>query len=186
MINQALNYLSTAIFNYMPCVKVSEACFYRNMDDLLHTSTSCHFKICLKSHTATLLGQRLDESLLWRFWCLRCLCRRWSQGSLYNSLTFSEEAYGFGGLLVTSLFQILDQCDLTNYAICAQIYLYLSLLGRSFSDHHLRCGRWLNLELNSKREKHSGSGKMKSRQLRMTRSVLIIAHALINIVDEIP
>ena len=68
MINQALNYLSsTAIFNYMPCVKVSEACFYRNIDDLLHTSTSCHFKICLKSHTATLLGQRLDESLLWRF-----------------------------------------------------------------------------------------------------------------------
>ena len=31
----------------------------------------------------------------------------------------------------------------------------LSLLSRSFSDHHLRCGGWLNLEL-SKREKHSG------------------------------
>ena len=100
-----------------------------------------------------------------------------------NSLTFSEEAYGFGGLLVTSLFQILDQCDLTNYANGVQIYLYLSLLSRSFSDHHLRCGGWLNLEF-SKREKHSGSGEMKSRQLRMTRSVLIIAHALINIVDE--
>ena len=88
------------------------------MDDLLHTSTSCHFKICLKSHTVTLLGQRLDESLLGRFWRLRGLCRRWNQGSLYNSLTFSEEAYGFGGLLVTSLFQILDQCDLNNYDIC--------------------------------------------------------------------
>ena len=35
------------------------------------------------------------------------------------------------------------------------IYLYLSLLSRSFSDHHLRCGGWLNLEF-SKREKHSG------------------------------
>ena len=114
MINQALNYLSTAIFNYILCVKVSEACFDRNMDDLLYTSTSCHFKICLKSHTVTLLGQRL----LWRFWSLRRLCRRWNQGSLYNSLTFSEEAYRFSGLLVTSLFQILDQCDLTNYDIC--------------------------------------------------------------------
>ena len=31
----------------------------------------------------------------------------------------------------------------------------LSLLSRSFSDHHLRCGGWLNLEF-SKREKHSG------------------------------
>ena len=111
MINQALNYLSTAIFNYILCVKISEACFDRNMDDLLHTSASCHFKICFKSHTVTLLGQRLDESLLWRFWHLRRLCRR-------CSLTFSEEAYGFGGLLVTSLFQILDQCDLTNYDIC--------------------------------------------------------------------
>ena len=32
--------------------------------------------------------------------------------------------------------------------------IYLSLLSRSFSDHHLRCGGWLNLEF-SKREKHS-------------------------------
>ena len=83
------------------------------------------------------------------FWRLRRLCRRWNQGSLYNSLTFSEEAYGFGGLLVTSLFQILDQCDLRTTT---------SALSRS--------------------------GKMKSRQLRMTRSVLIIMHALINIVEE--
>ena len=117
MINQALNYLSTAIFNYILCVKVSEACFDRNMADLLHTSTSCHFNICLKSHTVTLQGQRLDESLLWRFRRLRRLCRRWNQESLCNRLTFLEEAYGFGGLLVTSLFQILDQCDLTNYDI---------------------------------------------------------------------
>ena len=94
MINQALNYLSTAIFNYILCVKVSEACFDRNMHDLLHTSTSYHFKICLKSHTVTLLGQRLDKSLLWRF---RRLCRRWNQESLYNSLTFSEE---FGSLRI--------------------------------------------------------------------------------------
>ena len=33
--------------------------------------------------------------------------------------------------------------------------IYLLLLSRSFSDHHLRCGGWLNLEF-SKREKHSG------------------------------
>ena len=37
----------------------------------------------------------------------------------------------------------------------ASIYLYLSLLRRSFTDHHLRYGGWLNLEF-SKREKHSG------------------------------
>ena len=48
-------------------VKVSEACFDSSVHDLLHTSTSCHFKICLKSHTVTLLGKRLDESLLQRF-----------------------------------------------------------------------------------------------------------------------
>ena len=33
--------------------------------------------------------------------------------------------------------------------------IYLLLLSRSISDHHLRCGGWLNLEF-SKREKHSG------------------------------
>ena len=33
--------------------------------------------------------------------------------------------------------------------------IYLSLLSRSFSDHHLRCGGWLNLEF-GKREKYSG------------------------------
>ena len=64
MINQALNYLNTAIFNYILRVKVSEACFDRNMHDLLHTSISCHFNICLKSHTVPLLGQRLNENLL--------------------------------------------------------------------------------------------------------------------------
>ena len=36
-----------------------------------------------------------------------------------------------------------------------QVAIYLSLLSRSFSDHHLRCGGWLNLEF-SKKEKHSG------------------------------
>ena len=57
MINQALNYFSTAIFNYIICVKASEACFDRNMDDLLNASTSCHFKICLKSHTGIVIQQ---------------------------------------------------------------------------------------------------------------------------------
>ena len=33
--------------------------------------------------------------------------------------------------------------------------IYISLLNRSFSDHYLRCGGWLNLEF-SKRDKHSG------------------------------
>ena len=33
--------------------------------------------------------------------------------------------------------------------------IYLSLLSRSFVDHLLRCGGWLNSEF-SKREKHSG------------------------------
>ena len=46
------------------------------------------------------------------------LCRRWNEGSLHNSLTFSEEARGSGGLSVTSLLQILDQCNLTDYDIC--------------------------------------------------------------------
>ena len=91
MIYQALNYLSTAMFNYILCVKVSEAWFDRNMHDLLHTSTSCHFKIFLRCHTVTLLGQRLDESLLQRFDAFDAFCRRWNQESLYNSLTFSEE-----------------------------------------------------------------------------------------------
>ena len=70
MINHALNYLSTAIFrstgcNYFLCVKVSEACFYRNMHDLLHTSTSCHFKICLKSHTTGTTAQRDPTVAFW-------------------------------------------------------------------------------------------------------------------------
>ena len=33
--------------------------------------------------------------------------------------------------------------------------IYLMVLSRSFSDHHLRCGGWLNLEF-SKREKYLG------------------------------
>ena len=37
--------------------------------------------------------------------------------------------------------------------------IYLSLLSRSISDHHLRCGGWLNLEF-SKREKHSGQERV--------------------------
>ena len=40
-----------------------------------------------------------------------------------------------------------------NYYL--SIYLYLMLLSRSFTDHHLRCGGWLNFEF-SKRGKHLG------------------------------
>ena len=35
-----------------------------------------------------------------------------------TAFKFSGEAQGFGGLSVTSLLQILDQGDLTDYAIC--------------------------------------------------------------------
>ena len=35
-----------------------------------------------------------------------------------TAFIFSGEAHGFGGLSVTSLLQILDQCDLTDYDIC--------------------------------------------------------------------
>ena len=41
------------------------------------------------------------------------------------------------------------------YRNLQHLSIYLSLLSRSISDHHLRCGGWLNLEF-SKREKHSG------------------------------
>ena len=77
-------------------------------------TTSCHFKICLKSHTTRttarpLLGQRLGETLVWRFGhsFIRHLRIRWNEGSIYNSLTFSREAQGFDGLSVTSLLQFL-------------------------------------------------------------------------------
>ena len=33
--------------------------------------------------------------------------------------------------------------------------IYLKVLSRSFTDHHLRCGGWLNFEF-SKRGKHLG------------------------------
>ena len=37
----------------------------------------------------------------------------------------------------------------------SNLFIYFSLLSRSFSDHHLRCGGWLNFEF-IKREKHLG------------------------------
>ena len=40
------------------------------------------------------------------------------RGIVYNSLPFSAEAHGTGGLSVTSLVQILEQCDLTDFDIC--------------------------------------------------------------------
>ena len=74
----------------------------------------------------------------WGSFILR-LCRKWNEGSLYNSLTFLGEAHGLGVLSVTSLLQILDQYDVTDYDI-------------SFDQ----------------------IGEMMSRELRMTRSVLIL------------
>ena len=84
------------------CVKVSEACFDRSMHDLLHTSTLCHFKICLESHYFGVLGY----SFILR------LCRRWNEGSLYNSLTCSVEGHGFGRLSVTRLHDTLPKTTL--------------------------------------------------------------------------
>ena len=47
-------------------------------------------------------------------------------------------------------------CVCVFLCVCSKSSLkQLSQLSRSFSDHHLKCGGWLNLEF-SKREKHSG------------------------------
>ena len=101
MINQTLNYLSTAIFNYILCVKVCEACFDRKIGDLLHTSTSCHFKICLKSHKVTLYRDNgLTKACCGVF---GAFAEDGTRGRSRKKLTDS----------VASLFQILDQCDLT-------------------------------------------------------------------------
>ena len=97
--------------------KLVRLVFCRSMHNLLHTSTSCHFKICLESHYLDNGWARPYCAVLGYSFILR-FCIRWDEGSLYNSLTFSGEAHGFSGLSVTSLFQILDQCDLTDYEIC--------------------------------------------------------------------
>ena len=49
---------------------------------------------------------------------IRRLCRRWNEGSLYNSLPFSGEAHGTGSLSIISLLSILEQCDLSDFDIC--------------------------------------------------------------------
>ena len=55
--------------NDILCVNVSEACFDRSMHDLLQTSTSCHFKICLKSHTTgTTAGRDPTVAFLAQFY----------------------------------------------------------------------------------------------------------------------
>ena len=48
-----------------------------------------------------------------------------------------------------------DRDNFRVFLLSIYLSIYLSLLSRSISDHHLRCGGWLNLEF-SKREKHSG------------------------------
>ena len=88
------------------------------MHDLLHTSTSYHFKVCLKSHTTGTTARRDPTAAFFGHSFIRRLCIRWNEGSLYNSLTFSREAQGFDGLSVTSLLQFLKQCDLNDYDIC--------------------------------------------------------------------
>ena len=87
------------------------------MHDLLHTSTSCHFKICLKNHTTGITAQR-DTTVAFLAQFYLTLCRRWNEGALNDSLPFSGEAHVTGGLSVTSLLQILEQCDLTESDIC--------------------------------------------------------------------
>ena len=68
-----------------------------------------------------LLGQRLGETLLWRFGVqfYSTPLQKMERGIVIQQpSSFSGEAHGFGGLSVTSLLQILDQCDLTDYDIC--------------------------------------------------------------------
>ena len=88
------------------------------MHDLLHTSTSYHFKIYLKSHTTGATARQDPTAAFLGHSFIRRLCIRWNKGSLYNSLTFLREAQGFDGLSVTSLLQFLKQCDLNDYDIC--------------------------------------------------------------------
>ena len=39
---------------------------------------------------------------------------------------------------------------LENVQFIKHYLIYLMILSRSFSDHHLRCGRWLNFEFNKR------------------------------------
>ena len=84
------------------------------MHDLLHSFTSCHFKICLKSHTTGTTAHR-------------DLTAAFSDGhyagdrSLYNSLPFSGGAHGTGGLSVISLLQILELCDRSDSDIISAL-----------------------------------------------------------------
>ena len=90
------------------------------MHDLLHSTTSCHFKICLKSHT---IGTTARRDLTAAFSDIASYGDYAGDGtrghnSLCNSLPFSGEAHGTGGLSVISLLQILEQCDLSDFDIC--------------------------------------------------------------------
>ena len=66
---------------------------------------------------------------------------------------------------------------------CIPITIYLMILSRSFSDHHLRCGGWLNLEF-SKGEKHLGwfiktIYKKQSRGMLKTYDIELFFHVII-------
>ena len=73
-----------------------------------------------------LLQDMFKESHYWDNGSARPYCsvlghsfiRRLCIGSLHNSLMFSGKAQGFDGLSVTSLLQILKQCDLNDDDIC--------------------------------------------------------------------
>ena len=83
----------------------------------LHHITS-RYNVCLTSHATGATARRDPTVAFLGHSFVRRLCIRWNERSLYNSLTFSREAQGFDGLSVTSLLQILKQCDLKDYDIC--------------------------------------------------------------------
>ena len=79
------------------------------MHDLLHTST-------------TLLCQRLGETLLWRFGAqfYSTPLQNVERGIVLQQPLYSREKLTDSAVYVsvTSLLQILDQCDLTDFDIC--------------------------------------------------------------------
>ena len=87
------------------------------MHDLLHTSTSCLFKNSLKSHTSGTTAGRGPTVAFWGTVLFYAFAEGGTRDRSTTAYIFSGEAQGFGGLSVTSLLQLLDQCDLTDYDI---------------------------------------------------------------------
>ena len=95
---------------------------------------------------------------------------QWSSGSIWDTSDhFSETAqpiclfYPFDRFIFlfqnrTLHFQTRKQHGIITYRLIKSAnvgHIYLMVLSRSFTDHHLMCGGWLNFEF-SKRGKHLG------------------------------